>query len=147
MLIPSLTVPCWNSDFKRGIYKATAIPVQAWTGPLGPAGLRLTDFKTIGKVVRPTHRPPLPPGNIPGTHFCQRLSRPQGYSAAGKIMPMITDTIGKRTRDLPFCSAVPKPTALPRAPFLNVSTLTRNELWIGCQYNRYRKFIIFHFSL
>jgi hypothetical protein len=23
-----------------------------------------------GKVVRPMHRPPLPPGNIPGTHFC-----------------------------------------------------------------------------
>ena len=23
-----------------------------------------------GKVVSPTHRPPLPPGNIPGTHFC-----------------------------------------------------------------------------
>jgi hypothetical protein len=23
-----------------------------------------------GKVVKPTHRPPLPPGNIPGTHFC-----------------------------------------------------------------------------
>jgi len=22
------------------------------------------------KVVSPTHRPPLPPGNIPGTHFC-----------------------------------------------------------------------------
>jgi hypothetical protein len=22
------------------------------------------------KVVRPMHRPPLPPGNIPGTHFC-----------------------------------------------------------------------------
>jgi hypothetical protein len=21
-------------------------------------------------VVSPTHRPPLPPGNIPGTHFC-----------------------------------------------------------------------------
>jgi hypothetical protein len=29
-----------------------------------------------GKVVSPTHRPPLPPGNIPGTHFCQRLSQP-----------------------------------------------------------------------
>jgi hypothetical protein len=25
-----------------------------------------------GKVVRPTHRPPLPPENIPGTHFCDR---------------------------------------------------------------------------
>ena len=23
-----------------------------------------------GKVVSPTHRPLLPPGNIPGTHFC-----------------------------------------------------------------------------
>jgi hypothetical protein len=23
-----------------------------------------------GKVVSPTHRPPLPPGNIPSTHFC-----------------------------------------------------------------------------
>jgi len=23
-----------------------------------------------GKVVSPTHRPPLPPGNIPGTDFC-----------------------------------------------------------------------------
>jgi len=23
-----------------------------------------------GKVVSPAHRPPLPPGNIPGTHFC-----------------------------------------------------------------------------
>jgi len=23
-----------------------------------------------GKVVSPTHRPPLPPWNIPGTHFC-----------------------------------------------------------------------------
>ena len=23
-----------------------------------------------GKVINPTHRPPLPPGNIPGTYFC-----------------------------------------------------------------------------
>jgi hypothetical protein len=23
-----------------------------------------------GKVVSPTHRPPLPPGKFPGTHFC-----------------------------------------------------------------------------
>jgi hypothetical protein len=23
-----------------------------------------------GKVVSPTHRPSLPPGRIPGTHFC-----------------------------------------------------------------------------
>jgi hypothetical protein len=41
-----------------------------------------------GKFVSPTHRPPLPPGNIPGTHFCERLSQPQGNSAAGRIMSM-----------------------------------------------------------
>ena len=64
------------------------------------------------------HRPPLPPGNIPGTHFCQRLSRPQGHSAAGRVMSMknSNDTIGNRTRDLPTCSSMPEPTALPRVP-------------------------------
>jgi len=64
------------------------------------------------------HRPPLPPGNIPGTHFCQRLSRPQGHSAAQKIMSMknSNDTIGNRTHDIPGCSAVPQPTAPPRTP-------------------------------
>jgi len=47
-----------------------------------------------------------PPGNIPGTHFCYRLSRPQGHSAAGRIrsMKISSDTIGNRTRDLPACS-------------------------------------------
>jgi len=44
-----------------------------------------------------------PPGNIPGTHFCYRLSQPQGHSAAGKIMSMknSNETIENRTRDLP----------------------------------------------
>jgi len=78
-----------------------------------------------GKVVSPTHRPPLPLGNIPGTQFCWRLSRPQGHSAARRIMSMKKsyDTIGNRTRDLPACSAVPQPTALPRAPPFNINRL------------------------
>jgi len=78
-----------------------------------------------GRVVSPTHRPPLPPGNIPGTHFCQRLSQPQGHSAAGRIMSMKNsgNTIGNRTRDLPTCSAVPQPTALPRTPTYWVTLL------------------------
>jgi hypothetical protein len=61
------------------------------------------------KVVSPTHRPPLPQGNIPGTHFCHRMSRPKGHSATGKIISMkkSSDTIGNRSRDLPVCSAVP----------------------------------------
>ena len=54
-----------------------------------------------------------PPGSIPGTHFCQRVSRSKGHCAAGRIMSMknSNDTIGNRTRDLPACSAVPQPTA------------------------------------
>jgi hypothetical protein len=47
---------------------------QALTGPEGSRRLRLLDFKKSahegGKVVSPMHRPPLPPGNIPGTYFC-----------------------------------------------------------------------------
>jgi hypothetical protein len=53
------------------------------------------------------------PGNIPGTHFCWRLSRPHGHSAARRIMSMKNSngTIGNRTRDLPACSTGPQPTA------------------------------------
>jgi hypothetical protein len=29
-----------------------------------------------------------PKGNITGTHFCERLSQPQGHSAAGRILSM-----------------------------------------------------------
>jgi hypothetical protein len=54
--------------------KGKAVPLQAWSGPKGPRKLRFPDLMTTaqggGKVVSPMHRPPLPPGNIPGTHFC-----------------------------------------------------------------------------
>ena len=52
-----------------------------------------------GNVVSPTHRPPLPPGDIPGTHFCYRLSRPQGPNPAGRIESMknSSDPVGNRT--------------------------------------------------
>ena len=53
--------------------KGKAIPLQAWSGPEGSRKLRLPDFMTTaqdgGKVVSLTRRPPLPPGNAPGTHF------------------------------------------------------------------------------
>jgi len=51
-----------------------AVPLQAWSGPGGSRKLRFPDFMTTaqdgGKVDGLTHRPPLPPGNAPGTHFC-----------------------------------------------------------------------------
>jgi len=48
----------------------------------------------------------LPSGNTPGTHFCQRLSRPHGHSVFGRFMSMknSNDTIWNRTSDLPICS-------------------------------------------
>ena len=86
-----------------------------------------------------------PPGNIPGTHFCWRLSQPQGHSAAGRIMSMknSNDTIGNRTRDLPTCSAVPQPTAPPVytcvcicIPLLhNIETLVGRKNKIGIAVN------------
>jgi hypothetical protein len=50
-----------------------AVPLQAWSGPEVSRKLRFPDFMTTaqndGKFVSLTYRQPLPPGNIPGTHF------------------------------------------------------------------------------
>ena len=61
----------------RGYYmyhQVKAVPLQAWSGPEGSRKLRFPDFMTTaqdgGKVLSLTHRPPLPPGNAPGTHLC-----------------------------------------------------------------------------
>ena len=51
-----------------------SVPLQAWSVPEGSTKLRFPDFMTTaqegGKVVSHTHRPHLPAGNSPGTHFC-----------------------------------------------------------------------------
>ena len=56
----------------KNTYKA--VPLQACSVPEGSSKLRFPDFMTTaqdgGKVISLTHRPPLPPGNTPGTHFC-----------------------------------------------------------------------------
>jgi len=54
--------------------KGKEVLLQAWSDPEGSRKLWFPDFVTMGqdggKVVNATHRPPLPPGNAPGTHFC-----------------------------------------------------------------------------
>ena len=54
--------------------KGKAVPLQAWSFPEGSRKLRFPDYMTKaqdgGTVVSSTHRPPFPPGNAPGTHFC-----------------------------------------------------------------------------
>ena len=67
-----------HKDRDRCLYtysvKGKAVPLQAWSGPGGSRKLSFPDFMTTaqdgGKVVSLTHRPPLSPGNKPGTHFC-----------------------------------------------------------------------------
>ena len=77
-----------------------------------------------------------PPGNFPGTHFCQRLSRPQGRSAAGRIMSMkiSNNTIGNRSSDLPACSAVPQPTAPPHMQSSSLLYIIYIMVYILCIY-------------
>jgi len=53
--------------------KGKSLPLQAWSFPEGSRKLNFPDFTITaqdgGRVVNLTHRPPLPPGNTPGTHF------------------------------------------------------------------------------
>jgi len=61
--------------FVKGLVKkGKSVPLQARSGPEGSRKLRFPNFVTTaqdgGKVVSRMHRPPLPPGNVPGTHFC-----------------------------------------------------------------------------
>jgi len=70
-VLKSQAVPVPDTDIN---WKGKAVPLQAWRGPEGPRKLRFPDYMTTaqdaGKVVSLTHRPPLPPENTPGTHFC-----------------------------------------------------------------------------
>jgi hypothetical protein len=65
-----IDIMCVQRQYKN---KGKAVPLQAWSDPEGSRKLRFPDFMTTaqdcGKVVSLTHRPPLPPGNTPGTHF------------------------------------------------------------------------------
>jgi hypothetical protein len=82
----------------------------------GPVGLQEAEASGIfrqsarerDKVVCPTHRPPLPTGDI------LRLSRPPGPRM--KSMKFPNGCIGDGTRYLPSCSAVPQPTTPLRIP-------------------------------
>ena len=73
---PQFTVPSKMKPLSciKGKGKGKAVPLQAWRGPEGSRKLRFPNFVTTaqdgGKVVSLTYRPPLPPGNSPGTHFC-----------------------------------------------------------------------------
>jgi hypothetical protein len=103
----------------KGI-KGKAIPVTGRGGPWSCETSRLphlldSRLTVGGKVESLTRRPPFTSQEDSWYSFLlERLSRPQGQSAAGRIRSFekFSDLIGNRTR------TVPQPTTLPRAPVL-----------------------------
>jgi hypothetical protein len=63
--------------------KDKAVPVTGREG----SHIFFLDNRLIngGEVVKLTRQPPFTTRKFPGTHFCYRLSRPQGHSAAVRI--------------------------------------------------------------
>jgi hypothetical protein len=91
--------------------KCKAILVTGSGGPLGCETSRLPHFldnRLTDGGVSLMRWPPFTPRKIPGTHFCQRLSRPHGHSEAEstRSIEKCNDFTGNRTRDLPPCSVV-----------------------------------------
>jgi hypothetical protein len=68
------TVQYMHSFIRAKKVKGKEFSLQVWSGPEISRKLRFPDFMTTAqdgvKVVSLTHRPPLTPGNTPGTHFC-----------------------------------------------------------------------------
>jgi hypothetical protein len=90
-------------------------------------------------------RLPLPPRDIPGTQFCQRVSRHQGHSAA-ESKKKTNNPIGNRARYLPAQSTAPPHTSLfvshpaekknagreKETEDVNMQTAGRNEYMCYC---------------
>ena len=148
-MVNILVTPCCNIMLVYVLQKkGKAVPLQAWSGPVGSRKLRFPDFmKTAqdgGKVGSLTHRSTLPPENTPGTHFYSRLSRPQGHSTTGSIcqwkIPMILSGIEPATyRLVAYCLnhyATARPgvpaecTSVDRANFGCLSFLVENLISI-----------------
>ena len=102
----------------------------------GSTRLRLPDFMKIGTWRRLSLQPYAPAAFTPRIYswysfLLEAESTPGPYTAAGRIMPMknCNDTIGNRTRDISGCSAVPQPTAPPRALIRKQWRKYKNQRW------------------
>jgi len=113
LLILNLSTKCCGCSTPPHPPPPTAFlygPIQARRNPRGWGSLNLLTMLSGLRTGRL-----YPPGNIPGTHFCWRLSGPQDSSAAKRIQSMknSNDSMGNRTHDFPICSSVSQPTVPP----------------------------------
>ena len=92
--------------------KGKAIPLQAQIGPERSRTLRLPGFSDTQhmKVVGPMQWPPL---HTPPSGDSWQLFMLEAGSNPGPQCGRQEDPIGNKTRNLPACSAVPQPAALP----------------------------------
>jgi hypothetical protein len=117
---------CYGEKGKKSIRQSN--PISGLGRPRGfhdVEATRIQDNRHLKVVRLSTLRTGrlYPSGNISGTNFCERLSQPQGHTAAGRIMSIknTNETIGNRTHDLPACSAVPQPRAPPRGKTISIA--------------------------
>ena len=101
-------VPITGLDRPRGFQDAEAPRFQ------GNRNVEVVSLSTLytGRMY--------PQGNIPGNHFLQRMCRPQSHRIIS--MKNSSDTTWNRTRNLPACSSVPRPTAPRRAPTKHINS-------------------------
>jgi hypothetical protein len=93
---------------KTGKVKGTANPVTGREGLLGCETSRFlhfldNQFTDGGEVVSFMRWPPFTPKKILGTHFCQRLSQPQGLAQLDVLSELKNEmtSSGNQTRNFP----------------------------------------------
>jgi hypothetical protein len=92
--------------------KGKGHPLQAMQAQRGLGELRLLDLLTsalYGGRLSASRIGRLYPRDIPGTHFHEGVSRPQGHGLVGRkyVTEKSSDKTGNRSRDRPTSSAAP----------------------------------------
>ena len=105
--VPPTVTGFFNTD--KSSYPNTGLNMPLWLQEVeGPRISRQSAYEG-GKVVSPTHQPPLPPGRYSWYSFMLQAEQPQGHSATRRIKSIKNpnNPVGNRTRYLPAYSTVP----------------------------------------